>query len=159
MSRLAGLLLPLLLLVPAPFVSTTVLAQPAPDREPASDRAAVRQAALDYVEALYQVDTTRVVRSVHPELVKYGYYTRDRAYRGTPMTYDELKGLATRWNKDQRRVDPDTARKDVAVFEVLDKTASARVTAHWGRDYMHLVKTDGGWKIRQILWQSHPPEE
>ena len=119
----------------------------------------MRQAALDYVEALYRVDTPRVVRSVHPGLVKYGYYTRDGAYGGTPMTYDERTGLAARRNRDPQRVDPDTARKDVAVFEGLDKTASARVTARWGRDYMHLVKTDGGWTIRQILWQSHPPTQ
>jgi hypothetical protein len=128
-----------------------------PDR--AAERAAVRQAALDYVEALYQVDSMRVVRSVHPDLVKYGYYSRDGTYRGTPMNYSELKQLAANWNRNPQRVDPDTARKAVTVFEVLDKTASARITAHWGRDYMHLVKTDDGWKIRQILWQSHPPSE
>lgn len=127
--------------------------------EMSADRRAVRQAALDYVEALYRVDTTRIVRSVHPDLVKHGYYRQDGSYRGSPMTYEELKGLASRWNEGRRRVDPDTARKDVAVFEVLDKTASARVTAHWGRDYMHLVKTDGRWQIQQILWQSHPPRQ
>ena len=138
---------------------TTRVAEASAADAPLPDRQAVRQAALDYVEAIYEVDSTRIVRSVHPELVKHGYYSRDGAYRGAPMTYDELKQLATTWNRNERRVDPDTARKEVAVFEVLDKTASAKVVAHWGTDYMHLAKIDGRWQIQQILWQSHPPSE
>ena len=148
MRRLAGALLVLAILPP-----TSTLAQSA------ADRAGVRQAATDYVEALYQVDSMRVVRSVHLELVKYGYYTRDGIYRGTPMTYTELKQLAANWNKDQRRVDPDTATKEVVVLDVMDKTASAKIVAHWGIDYMHLAKVDGSWMIRQILWQSPPPSK
>jgi len=119
----------------------------------------VRQAALDYVEALYEVDTSRVVRSVHPALTKYGYYRTDGTYRGGAMTYEELKQLALRWNRDPRRVDPETAVKEVVVFDVLDKTASAKVVAHWGVDYMHLAKVDGRWLIRNILWQSPPLSE
>ena len=128
------------------------------DSPAATDRTAVRQAALNYVEALYQVDSTRVIRSVHPELVKYGYFRSDGTYRGTPMTFTELKKLAMSWNKDQKRVDPDTATKEIVVLDVLDKTASAKIVAHWGIDYMHLAKTDGKWMIRQVLWQSHPPQ-
>jgi len=127
--------------------------------QPTSDRAAVRQAALDYVEALYEVDTTRVARSVHPSLTKYGYYRADGTYRGGAMTYGELKQLALRWNRDHQRVDPATAVKEVVVFDVLDKTASAKVVAHWGVDYMHLAKVDGQWLIRNILWQSPPPSD
>ena len=123
------------------------------------DRTAVRQAALDYVEALYEVDTTRIARSVHPDLMKYGYYRADGTYRGGAMTYDELTQLALRWNRDPQRVDPATAVKEVVVFDVLDKTASAKVVAHWGVDYMHLAKVDGQWMIRNILWQSPPPGE
>ena len=133
-------------------------AQPAAPTAPSGpDRVAVRQAALDYVEALYEVDSTRIMRSVHPDLRKYGYYKRDGTYRGTVMTYEQLRGLATRWNENQKRVDPDSAVKEAVVFEVLDQTASAKVVAHWGIDYMHLVKEDGTWKIRQVLWQSPPP--
>jgi hypothetical protein len=123
-----------------------------------AERQAVRRAALDYVEALYEVDTTRIARSVHPELVKYGYHRSDGTYRGTPMTYEELKQLALRWNEDRKRVDPSSATKKVVVLDVLDKTASAKIVAQWGVDYMHLAKVDGSWMIRQILWQSHPPK-
>jgi hypothetical protein len=144
---------------PATFASEAPAAEASAAEAPLLDRQAVRQAALDYVEAIYEVDSTRIVRSVHPELVKHGYYSRNGTYRGAPMTYDELKQLAATWNRDPQRVHPDSARKHVAVFEVLDKTASAKVVAHWGTDYMHLAKIDGRWQIQQILWQSHPPSE
>ena len=122
-----------------------------------ADRDAVRQAALDYVEGIYNVQPERIERSVHPTLVKRGFYKKDAAapYVEMPMTYEQLVRLAANWNKDGKR---DTTRKDVAVLDVLDQTAVAKVTAMWGIDYMLLGKFEGRWKIVQILWQSHPPK-
>jgi Putative lumazine-binding len=122
-----------------------------------SDRDAVRQAALDYVEGIYLAQPDRIERSVHPTLVKRGFYKKDAGgpYVESPMTYQELVKLAGSWNKDGKR---DTTIKEVAVLEVLDQTAVAKVTAMWGIDYMLLGKYDGKWKIVQILWQSHPPK-
>ena len=167
MSRSALWRSPLLILLAIPVLlsvagTAEVGAQPTtatPSPADPRDRQAVRRAALDYVEALYEVDSTRIVRSVHPDLRKYGYYRRDGAYRGTAMTFKQLRGLATRWNQNQGRVDPDSATKNVVVLDVLDKTASAKVVAQWGIDYMHLAKVDGKWMIRQVLWQSHPPTQ
>jgi hypothetical protein len=132
-------------------VLTTAAAAQAP-----SDQEAVRQAALDYVEGIYEVKPELLQRSVHPTLVKRGFYKKDAAapYTEMPMTYEQLLKLAGSWNKDGKR---DTSIKEVAVLEVLDQTAVARVRANWGIDYMLLGKYDGQWKIVQILWQSHPP--
>jgi type II secretory pathway pseudopilin PulG len=123
----------------------------------AQDREAVRQAALDYVEGVYNVQPERIERSVHPSLVKRGFYKKDAAapYAEMPMTFDQLVNLARTWNKDGKR---NTSIKDVAVLDVLDQTAVAKVTALWGVDYMLLGKYDGVWKITQILWQSPPPK-
>jgi hypothetical protein len=123
----------------------------------AGDREAVRQAALDYVEGIYAAQPERIERSVHPSLVKRGFYRKEAGgpYVEMPMTYEQLVKLAGAWNKDGKR---DTSIKDVAVLEVLDQTAVAKVTANWGIDYMLLGKYDGRWKIVQILWQSHPPK-
>jgi len=136
----------------------TAFAQSPPDTR-SDDRAAVRQAALDYVEGVYEVDSTRIVRSVHPDLVKIGYYVRSGDYRRGEMSYEQLKTLAANWNRNQQRVHPDSARKEVVIYDVLDKTASAKVSAHWGSDYLLLAKIDGRWMIRQILWQSPPMDE
>ena len=105
----------------------------------ANDREAVRQAALDYVEGIYEVKPDRIERSVHPSLVKRGFYKKDAGgpYVESPMTYEQLVKLAGSWNKDGKR---DTTIKEVAVLEVLDQTAVAKVTAMWGIDYMLLGK-------------------
>ena len=127
---------------------------------PADERAAVEQAVRDYVEALYQVKPELVERSVHPALEKIGLYRpADSAAYRTPgkMTYDQLRELAGYWNKDGKEGKDLTYQ--VQVLDVLDVTASAKLTAKWGIDYMHLAKSDGRWKIVQILWQSHPPAQ
>ena len=123
------------------------------------DKEGVRQAVLDYVEGIYEVDHTCIERSVHPELVKRGFFIKrgESAYTGTPMTYDQLVNLAKTWNKDGNRAGKDSIKK-VEIYDVLDQTASAKLTAVWGIDYMQLAKYDGKWKIVNILWQTHPPK-
>lgn len=121
------------------------------------DEAAVREAVLDYVDAIYEVEPERIERSVARDLVKRGYWRPDASadFREMPMTYEQLHQLATRWNADGH-LDPATAVKEIVVLDVLDKTASAKLVADWGVDYMHLAKTDGRWMIKNILWQSPP---
>ncbi len=122
------------------------------------DEAAVRQAVLDYVEAVYDVDPARIERSFHPELAKRGFGRRSAAdeYRELEMTFDQLVELARTYNTDGEI--PADAKKEVVVYEVLDQTASAKLIADWGIDYVHLAKYDGRWKIVHVLWQTHPPE-
>lgn len=121
-----------------------------------ADRTAVQQAALDYVEGIYNTDTTRIERSVHPQLTKRGFWRDTATAPWGPqqtMTYDQLITLTKTWNADKKR---DTTIKRVDVFDVLDQTATAKVTAMWGIDYLHLAKYDGRWKIINIVWQAHP---
>lgn len=120
------------------------------------DKEAVRQAALDYVESIYEVDPARAERSVHPDLAKRGFSVRkgETAYTPNIMTFTQLVELAKTYNKNGRV--PKDAPKEVVVYEVSDQTASAKVTASWGIDYLHLAKYDGKWKIINILWQSPP---
>jgi hypothetical protein len=142
-------LLALITLSLAPFCS----AQAQTD----ADREAVRQAALDYVEGIYNVEPSRIERSVHPKLAKLGFYRppADDAYRpGSAMTFERLVEIAKNYNKEGKlRKD---APKEVTVLDLLDQTASVKLVAEWGVDYMHLAKFDGKWMIVNVLWQSPP---
>lgn len=42
----------------------------------------------------------------------------------------------------------------MTIFDVLDQTATVKLVAEWGTDYMHLAKFDGKWMIINVLWQS-----
>lgn len=122
-----------------------------------AEQEAVKAAVMDYIEALYQAQPDRIARSVHTDLSKRGYYRKqgETTFSSGPMSYEQLFNLAGTWNKDGKRPLA-TAPKEVVVYEVLNQTASAKATAFWGIDYMHLAKYDGKWKIVNILWQDHP---
>jgi Putative lumazine-binding len=116
---------------------------------------AVKQAVLDYVEALYEADSSRIERSVHQDLFKLGFERdKDGTYKPSRMTYKELYDLAGRWNKAGKI--PRSSKKEIVVYDVSDQTASAKLTAMWGIDYMHLAKFNGRWMITDILWQTPP---
>jgi len=121
------------------------------------DEGAVRAAVADYVDAIYEVRPELIERSVARDLVKRGYWRPDEAteFREFPMSYEELHELASRWNADGH-LDTSKAVREIVLLDVLDKTASAKLVADWGIDYLHLAKVDGRWVIKNILWQSPP---
>ena len=135
------------------LLATPVAAQ----QEANADREAVRQAVLDYVEGIYNVEPQRIERSVSPNLAKLGFYRppAETAYRpARTMAYQQLVEIAKTYNKDGKlRKD---APKNIEIYDVLDQTATVKLTAEWGTDFIHLAKMDGKWMIVNVLWQSHP---
>ena len=123
-----------------------------------SDEDGVRDAVTDYLEGLYQAEPERIERSVSKDLVKFGHWRRsaDQEYRGAPMNFEQLKDLAANWNTNNRQGIDDSTPREIVVLDVLDKIASAKLTADWGIDYFQLEKLDGKWMIRHVVWQSHP---
>tara|TARA_R110002073_G_scaffold8207_6_gene45875 strand:+ start:3036 stop:3548 length:513 start_codon:yes stop_codon:yes gene_type:complete len=122
------------------------------------DHKLVKAAILDYVEGLYQVDSTRIEKSVDPTLRKIGYWynKKEKAWTGgSNMSYNQLVNLAARWNKSGNQVNENTPKK-IKIYDVNTRTASAKLTAAWGVDYFHLSKINDQWKIMNVIWQSIP---
>ena len=119
------------------------------------DRDGVKRAVLDYVEGFYEGDTAKLVRGIRPEVYKYGFdwVDKEKKYVGERMTWDEILGYARRF-KARGRPTPETAPKVVDLLDVQDQTASAKLTAWWGTDYVLLAKFDGRWMITSVMWQS-----
>lgn len=119
------------------------------------DRQGVEKAVLNYVEAFYEADTAKAYESVATFLAKRGYYTgKNGELREATMSFDQLISLSKRWKQTQQ-ITPETPKK-ITVFEILDKTASAKLEAKWGIDYFHLAKLNGKWMIINVLWQDPP---
>ena len=143
-----------------PVVTTLFLlaafARPTLAQSPA-DREAVRLAVLDYVEGFYEGDTTRLVRSVWPEVRKWGYHRRaaDAPYEGMAMPYANFMRFAD-GVKAGRNQPPAGAPKEITLLDVQDQTAAAKLTAWWGTDYLLLAREQGRWMIVEVLWQSPP---
>jgi hypothetical protein len=134
------------------FAAPPVHAQNRPDPE------GVRLAVLDYVEGFYEGDTTKLMRSIRPEVAKFGYYKKkgEDVYTGEAMPWAEFLSYANKV-KARGRPTPATAPKEITILDIADQTASAKLTAWWGIDYLHLAKFGGRWMITQVLWQSPPP--
>ena len=122
----------------------------------AQDTAGVRRAVLDYVEGFYEGDSTRLQRSVWPEVRKWGYARRDSLYQGMAMAYPTGFMNYARAVREGQVKTPANAPKDIVIFDVADQTASTKLTAWWGIDYLLLAKVDGRWMITHVLWQTPP---
>jgi hypothetical protein len=117
----------------------------------------VASAVSDYVDAFYFGDTTKILLSISPEVVKYGYYRKkdEKNYNGEPMSFREMLNYATSVGK-RNNPNADKLPKKVEVLDVQDQTAAAKLTAWWGTDYILLAKLNGKWMITHVLWQSPP---
>jgi hypothetical protein len=121
------------------------------------DKQQVADAVTDYVDGFYYGDTTRILRSISPQVVKYGYYRKkdEAKYNGEPMSFREMLDYATSVSK-RKNPNVDQLPKKVEVLDFQDQTASAKLTAWWGTDYILLAKQNGKWMITHVLWQSPP---
>jgi hypothetical protein len=121
------------------------------------DKQNVANAVTDYVDAFYLGDTTKIYRSISPIVVKYGYYRKkaETVYNGEPMSFREMLNYATSVGK-KKNPNADKWVKKIEVLDYQDQTASAKLTAWWGTDYILLAKLDGKWMITHVLWQSPP---
>lgn len=119
------------------------------------DREGVRSALMDYIEAFYDGDSSKITRSVSPKVAKYGFWKRsvEAPYQGMPMSYQQMIDyvLKIKTSAQVRTLGDD---EKIEIFEVKDKTASGKVTAWWGSDYILLHKENDKWIIDMILWQS-----
>ena len=122
-----------------------------------ADTAGVRRAALDYVEGFYEGDSTKHVRSIRPDVFKYGFWVpRDSTrYRGQQMPWAEFLSY-TRRMRERGATTPASAPKEIQLLDVLDQTAAVKVTASWGTDYLLVGKYDGRWMVSSVLWQTRP---
>lgn len=131
------------------------------ESEAKADIEDIRQAAIDYANAAYLAEPELDVKRLHPHVQKVGYDHRRNGdgYRELWMNYTEALHFDARWNADQKRFDPKTAKAEVTVQARLDKIALARLDAEWGVDFFHLAKVDGRWIIMNVIWQAYPKGE
>lgn len=126
------------------------------DESMEQDRAAVEQAARNYLDAFYKGQPELLDKSVHPDLVKLGFSRKGPAqeYRQWEVTRMQLREAAGSWNVDGSKVTEDSIA-EVQVLGVMDRVACVKLTATWGIDYMNLIKDEQGhWQILHVMAQT-----
>lgn len=119
-----------------------------------ADSAAIRAAALDYIEGWYGGDAAWMERALHPELAKRIVRGGEGGSTLGHMGMDELVEGTRRGGGN--RTPAEHRRADVRILDVYGNAASVRVDAATWVDYLHLGRVDGQWKIINVLWEMRP---
>ena len=121
----------------------------------AADSAAIRAAALDYVESWYTSDAARMERALHPELAKRIVQSDERG-RSRLGQQGALTLINATRGGGGRDTPPDRQIRNVQILDIFGNTASVRAEMSGWVDYMHLAKWNGEWKIVNVLWEMKP---
>ena len=121
----------------------------------AADSAAIRQAALDYIEGWYEGNAERMERAVHPDLAKriINVDQRGRSVLGHQSAMTLVQNTRRGGGKDTPAAE---RRTDVRILDTFGNTASVRVDADRWIDYLHVAKWNGRWVIINVLWENRP---
>ena len=120
-----------------------------------SDSAAIRSAALDYIEGYYEGNGERMERALHPELAKRIVRTNDQGQSQLGQMSALTLVQGTRAGGGSRTPAAER-RKDVTILDIYQNAASAKIYASGWVDYAHLAKWNGRWVIVNVLWELHP---
>lgn len=125
-----------------------------PEDQSSSDLAAIRRAALDYMQGWYEADAERMGRSLHPELAKRAILPDPQT--GQPRFHhvnQQQMVSKTKQGGGSEDVPVEKRSYSVAILDVYGDIASVRATSFEYVDYLHLARSDdGSWLIVNVLW-------
>ena len=128
---------------------------PAAHAQSAADAAAIKQAALDYIEGWYEGSAERMERALHPDLAK-------RIVRTNPQGLSRLDqmsalGLVQGTKHGFGKNTPKEKQiKDIVILDVFENAASVKAVMSGWIDYMHMARFNGRWVIVNVLWELKP---
>ena len=140
-----------------PLAIGAAITIPATSRaQSAADSAAIRGAALDYIEGWYTGNAERMERAVHPDLAKRIINTDPRNGRSS-LGHQSAMTLVQNTARGGGKDTPADKRKDeVRILDIFQNAASVRVQASTWVDYLHIAKSNGRWVIVNVLWEMDP---
>ena len=151
MTRRTPLVFPVLLALAA------LATAPALHAQTAADSAAIRAAALDYIDGWYAGDGARMERALHPELAKRNVFTDPQSRRSRLIQMSALTLINQTRAGGGSDIPAAERKSEATILDVFQGAASVRVRAATWVDYMHLAKWNGRWEIVNVLWENDPP--
>ena len=115
------------------------------------EKAAIERVAVDYIEGWYEGNAERMDRALHPELVKRAMIedAEGKEFFQNLTKPDMVKategGGGSKIPAGERGI-------AVTVLDVYRTIATVRVESGSFIEYLHLGKTEGDWKIVNVIW-------
>lgn len=119
------------------------------------DKAAIKAAALDYIEGWYEGNAERMERALHPDLAKRIVHTNDKGQSrldqmsAVTLVQGTRRGFGKNTPKEEQI-------KEVTVLDAFQNAASVKIIAADWIDYLHIAKFNGRWVIVNVLWELKP---
>lgn len=135
----------LIVLICSAFIS----AQDASEKD--SELAAIKQAALDYVDGFYSGSVERLERGIHPSLQKVMVrpINKDREV----FSFTDREMLIQVAAAGMGKVPEDKRNIEVTVFHHFKNIAVTKIDSLQFVDYAHVARINGEWKVVNVLWQ------
>ena len=124
----------------------------------ATEAAAIKQTALDYIEGWYEGNAERMERAVHPELAKRIVHTNAEGRSRLDQMGAMTLVMGTR-RGGGKNTPAEKQQKDVTILDVYENAASVKVVASEWIDYLHMAKFGGRWVIVNVLWELKPQKK
>ncbi len=116
-----------------------------------SDVAEIESISRDYIEGWYTGDVERMDRALHSELVKRIPVNDEPP--GESRLHPVSRARMLELTAEGGGEDPD-ADFEIFIDDVSTDIATARVVSPEYVDYLHLARTEGGWKIVHVLFRT-----
>ncbi|MFM9840020.1 MAG: nuclear transport factor 2 family protein [Cyclobacteriaceae bacterium] len=136
------------------FITLAVATSLTVQAQTAQDTVDIRRVALAYIEAQHTPNPKLMEAALHPRLVKRSVFRSKATQKDYISEYftENMVILAETYNKKGDKF-PKNPKKEVKLLDISARTASVKLIADEWIDYMHIVKTNGEWKIINVLWQ------
>ena len=124
-----------------------------------ADQAAIKQAALDYIEGWYEGSAERMERALHPELAKRIVQTNRQNNQSRLDQMSALSLIQGTRRGGGKNTPKERQQKDVTILDVYENAASVKIIASDWIDYLHMAKFNGKWVIVNVLWELKPEKK
>lgn len=121
---------------------------------PDADKAAIIETVLNYADGYYEGSAERMAKAVHPLLAKRALMPMQEGgpSKISTMNSEMLIEIA---RAGRGKLPPEQRGVKAEVLDIAGNLATARVFTVQFNDYLHLMRTEDGWRILNVLWR--PP--
>jgi len=116
-----------------------------------NEKAAVATVAQNYMDAYYTADSARMQKTLHPDFHKR---TLKTVNGHTEISEDTVQSMVEGVGMGSGKEIPVAERvKKIEVLDVYRDAASVKVVTGRWIDYMHLSRSNGEWRVLDVVLQ------
>ncbi|GAB4179722.1 MAG: hypothetical protein Kow00108_15800 [Calditrichia bacterium] len=110
---------------------------------------------MNYIEGWYEGNADRVQSALHPDLAKRMVYIDKETQKSKLMDLSRDKLVEYTRKGGGKKIPPEKRNISVEILDMMEQSATVKITSLLFTDYVHLIKWNGEWKIINVLWENH----